>query len=670
MSGGNLAKEQFDMLFSSVQVGPITVKNRICETTNSPGSSGPDSGGLIDEHFIEHHVAKARGGTAWIGSETWLLNEPLPEGAEDEFGAGGAAVRFAAYMLPGFVDAVRKFCDAVHEQGAVAVFQLTHLNNAFAASSVPTVELYDMVPHAMTEEHIEFVMNTYVEAAKKALEAGADGIEIHCAHETVTQAFLSPATNKREDKWGGGAEERTLFVREALRRIREATGNKIALGIRINGQESRQGGYDLLQFREMVYIIAETGLIDFVNVDVGHCWGRHAYVPPSYHSPAENREAGKAIRTDLDEKIKVLFSGRVNEPIVAEELLQAGICDLVGMTRAGIADPEFPNKIREGRLLEMRRCIGCNRCISEAVHSVKPTPFQRPVCSINPEIGKEVLWKNTFKAADAKKHIAVIGAGPAGLETARIATLRGHKVSLIERGKKIGGQMLLAAKVPGRDSFEDYLYFSENEIERLGINLMLETEATPELLLELKPDVVVCSTGSTPRPVLEVEGADSTHVVQGWDLLSGKAVTGERVALYSEEDYFETPNIAEFIAAQGKQVTIFHKWAQIGREIDRYSFGTVMSRLEENNVEIVGGVRLSRVQGDEVHFISAYSGKERMFSGYDTVVLVCGSVPDASLYYTLKDNYPFEKVYLAGSAWLPRRLAEATQHGSTIALEI
>ncbi|MBT4161431.1 MAG: FAD-dependent oxidoreductase, partial [Gammaproteobacteria bacterium] len=629
-----------------------------------------ESGGLIDEHFTEHHVAKARGGTAWIGSETWPLNSPLPPGAEQEFGEGGAALAFAPYMFPGFVDAVRKFCDAVHAEGAVAIFQLTHLNNAFGASTVPTVELYDLVPHAMTEEHIEFVMDTYVEAAKKALEAGADGLEIHCAHETVPQSFLSPATNKRDDKWGGDAEGRTLFVREALTRIRAVIGDKLALGLRINGEESRQGGYDLLQFREMVYIIAETGLIDFVNVDVGHCWGRHAYVPPSYHNPAEHREAGKAIRTDLPESVKILFSGRVNEPIVAEELLAAGICDLVGMTRAGIADPEFPNKILEGRLLEMRRCIGCNRCISEAVHSKKPGPFKRPVCSINPEIGQEVLWKETFKPAEVKKHVAVIGAGPAGLEAARIATLRGHRVTLIEKGRKVGGQLLLAAKAPGRDSFEDYLYFSENEIERLGIDLMLETEATPEFLLELKPDVVVCSTGSEARSPAEVEGAESSNVVQGWDVLAGKATVGDKVALYSEDDYFETPNIAEALAVKGKQVTIFHKWAQIGKEIDRYSFGTVMKRLEENNVEIVGGVRLSKVDGDKVHFISAYSGAERVFEGFDSVVLVCGSTPNADLYYKLKDNYPFEKGYLVGSAWLPRRLAEATKHGATIGLEI
>lgn len=667
--------DQFKLLFSPIQVGPITVKNRICETTNSPGSAGPAAGGLIDEHFTEHHVAKARGGTAWIGSETWLLDAPLPEGAENEFGAGGAAVRFASYQLTGFVEAVRKFCDAVHEQGAVAVFQLTHLNNAFSASSVPTVELYDLVPHTMREEQIEHVLNTYAAAAAKALEAGADGVEIHCAHETVPQTFLSPATNKRSDKWGGDSTSRTLFVREALARIRAAVGSKLAVGIRINGSESRQGGYDLLTFREMVFAIAETGLIDFLNVDVGHCWGRHAYVPPSYHNPAENREVALAVRTDLSEtrlagNVKVLFSGRVNEPIVAEELLQAGICDLVGMTRAGIADPEFPKKIQEGRMSEMRRCIGCNRCIQEAVHSIKPAPFKRPVCSVNPEIGYEVFWRDNFKAVETKKHIAVVGAGPAGLEAARVSALRGHQITLIEKGRKVGGQLLLAAKAPGRDSFEDYLYFSENEIERLGINLKLETQATPEMLVNLKPDIVVIATGSTPRPALEARGADSSRVVQGWDVLSGKASVGERVAVYSEEDYFETPNVAEYIATKGKKVTIFHKWAQIGSEIDRYSIGTVMKRLEENNVDIVGGMRLSRVENRELYFESAYTGAEHKFSDFDSVVLVCGSVPNSELYYTLKNNFPFEKVHIAGAAWIPRHMAEATRHGAMIALGV
>ena len=667
MAGGT--QSQYKKLFSEVKVGPITVRNRICETTNSAMASR-DPMGRMDEHLIANHVAKARGGVAWIGGEAWVLNVQLPPGAEDEFGTGNWATRQAMYLVPGFVEAARNYFDAVHAAGAVGIAQLCLLNDCFGASSVPIVEIYNMVPHAMREEHIEFAIDTFARAAKVAREAGADGIEISCGHENVPMSFLSPATNKRTDRWGGDAEGRTLFVREILRRVREVIGDDMALGIRANGQEARQGGYDLMEFREMMYIIADTGLIDFLNVDVGHCWGRHSYVPPSYYAPGEHREVGKAMKADLDGRVKVLFSGRINEPIVAEELLQAGICDLVGMTRAGIADPEFPNKVREGRLSEMRRCIGCNRCITEAVHSIKPMGLKRPVCSVNPVIGNELEWDEKFRPAAVKKRVAVVGGGPAGLEAARVAALRGHHVTLFEKAKRVGGQMLLTSKAPGRDSYEDFIYFQENEIARLGIDLRLETTADAQMLRALGAEVVICASGGLPRRPLDAAGLDAEHVVMGWDVLANTAKLGERVVVYSEEDYFETPNIAEAIAAKGKQVTIVHKWAQIGSEIDRYSFGAVMKRLEEYNVRIIGGSRLKGIKGEQIECISAYSGKTCTYGDFDTVVLVCGAVPNDHLYYQIKNDPGFEQTFLVGAAWNPRRIADATRHGAVIALEI
>jgi 2,4-dienoyl-CoA reductase-like NADH-dependent reductase (Old Yellow Enzyme family)/thioredoxin reductase len=550
------------------------------------------------------------------------------------------------------------------------VFQLTHLNHMFAASPIPSTELYDYVPREINDEQIDFVLNTYADAAAVALEAGADGVEIHCAHETLPQTFLSPATNKRTDRWGGDARGRIRFVVEGLERIRARVGDAMAVGIRINGQESRQGGYDMMEFREMAYNIAETGLLDFFDLDVGHCWGRHAYVPPSYHDPAEHREVGKALRTDIDAKVKVLFAGRVNEAIVAEELLRTGVCDLVGMTRAGIADPEFPNKIREGRMLEVRRCIACNRCISDAVHSKTPAPMRRPVCSVNPEIGQEIHWRDNYKLAEHARKIVVVGGGPAGLEAARVSASRGHAVTLLERAKGLGGQMRLASRAPGRDSFEDYFYFQESELNRLQVEVRLQSQASLEDVLALGANAVVCATGSVPRQPNDVAGIDAPHVVQGWDVLAGTAEVGERVAVVSQEDYFETPNVAEYLANKGKKVEIFHKWGQIGSDIDRYSFGTVMMRLEECGVRIHHGVRLAGVDGAKLAFISAYSGAEQLFDGFDSVVLVYGSVPDNALHDALQADGRIEDVYIAGSAWVPRRIAEATAHGASIGLEI
>jgi 2,4-dienoyl-CoA reductase-like NADH-dependent reductase (Old Yellow Enzyme family) len=341
-----MSKTQFEHLFSPLQVGPMRVPNRICETTNTINSSMIP--GEIDENFRAHHGAKARGGTGWIGSETWLLNVPFPPETPDEIGLSvGFASHFAAYQNPAFAEGMRQFIDEVHEAGAVAVIQLTHLSAVWAPSSVPVVGAQDYTPHVLGDEEIEFCINTYADAATLAKGLGADAIQIHCAHETLAYSFLSPVTNRRTDKWGGGPQERIRFVVEVLERVRKVIGSDLALGIRITGEEYRPGGAGHLEMREMTSHLGETGLIDFVDIDVGHCWGAPSYVPSSYYGEAEFREVGKAARVDLadlDSKIAVLFSGRINDVGVAEELLKGGYCDLVAWCERVSPIPNLPTR--------------------------------------------------------------------------------------------------------------------------------------------------------------------------------------------------------------------------------------------------------------------------------------------------------------------------------------
>lgn len=664
-----MTRQKFEHLFSPIQVGPMLVPNRICETTNGIGASKT---GFLDDDFIAHHVGKARGGTGWIGSETWILNSPMPECAPDDIDTkrGWFTSRQMTYQMPGFAESVARFCEEVHKAGSVAVFQLTQLQAGLTASSVPSDEDSDWVPRAMNDAEIDFMFERYADAAALAKAAGADGIEIHCAHDTVPQTFLSPGLNFRTDRWGGGPQERVRFVIEALERVRSRVGRSLAVGIRIGGLEFRQGGYDNLELREMTYAIGETGLIDFLDIDVGHCFGPHSYVPPSFNGHAEYREVGKAARADLGSKVAVLFTGRVNEPVLAEELLKGGYCDLVGMTRAGIADPEFANKAREGRLMEIRRCIACNRCIGGAQERLLPDVMYKPTCSVNPMVGNELAWKDKFRPVDKPKRILVVGGGPAGSEAARVAALRGHKVVLLEQGKRLGGQLLIAAKAPGRDSFEDQVYFEENELARLGVDVRLESKADLDAIKKFAADAVVIATGSIPRVPMKVAGIDLPHVVQGWDVLLGKASTGAKVAVVSQEDYFQTANVADFLAERGKQVTVFHKGVRIGADIDKYSIGSVMKRLEENGVAIVPGRRLAGILPDALNFVSAWGGKAYREEGFDTVVLVYGSVPNSKLYDEVKADGSIAQHYIAGAAWLPRRLAEATQHGASIGLAI
>jgi NADPH-dependent 2,4-dienoyl-CoA reductase/sulfur reductase-like enzyme len=420
--------------------------------------------------------------------------------------------------------------------------------------------------------------------------------------------------------------------------------------------------------REMAYFIGETGLIDFLDIDVGHCWGAPSYVPSSYYANAEFKEIGKAARADLDPKIAVLFSGRVNDPGLAEGLIKDGYCDLVGMVRAGIADPEFANKAREGRLMEIRRCISCTRCIDEAS---EPMTFPyAPTCSVNPVIGNELRWKEQYRPADEPKRVVVVGGGLAGCEASRVAAMRGHQVTLLEQGNRLGGQLLIAAKAPGRDDFEDQVYFEENEMNRLGVDVKLKTRADIDAIKALSPDAVVIATGSLPRLPKEIPGIDLPHVVQGWDVMQGKASVGDRVAVISQEDYYETPCVAEFLAERGKQVEVFHKSVHLGTEIARYSIGMVLSRMEQCGVEIHPNLILTQIQADGLDFVSSFGGKTYRKEGFDSVVLVYGSVPQHDLYEQLKAAGGIPQLYLAGSAWLPRFMAEATRHGANIGLVI
>jgi 2,4-dienoyl-CoA reductase-like NADH-dependent reductase (Old Yellow Enzyme family)/thioredoxin reductase len=659
---------QFQHLFQPIQVGPMRVANRICETTNTINSSMVPGG--IDDHFIAHHLAKAKGGAAWIGSETWLLNSPFPPETPDEVGLSvGFASHFPIWQNPPFAEGMQKFYGALHEVGAVAIAQLTHLSAVWAPSAVPPVGAQDYVPHVMGEDEIEFHFESYAQAAEAAKRFGADGIEMHCAHETLGYTFLSPVTNRRTDRWGGGPQERIRFVVEALRRIRAKVGNDLGLGIRISGKEFRQGGYDNLEMREMLYYVGETGLLDFVDIDVGHCWGAPSYVPNSYYGHGQFREYGKAAKVDLEsqeKRIAVLFSGRVNDPVVAEELVRDGYCDLVGMVRAGIADPEFANKAREGRLSEIRRCISCTRCIDEA--SEPRTYPYTPTCSINPVIGNELKWEQTYKPADEPRRIVVVGGGLAGTEAARVAAMRGHRVTLLERGKRLGGQLLLAMATPGRDDFEDQVYFEENEMERLGVEVRLEANADAASIKAMAPDAVVVATGSVPRVPAGIPGIDLPHVVQCWDVLGGRATVGNRVAVISQEDYYETPCVAEYLADKGKHVEIFTKSVHLGFEIARYSVGMVLRRMEECGVAIHPNLVLKAVMPDALELRSSFGETTYRKEGFDTVVLVYGSVPRPDLYEELKADGSIPQLFVAGSAWLPRFMAEAARHGASIGL--
>lgn len=661
-----MSSHLFPRLFAPLQVGPMHVPNRLCETANTIGAGRRD--GLPDDAFIEHHVAKARGGIGWIGNEVWLLDSPLPRHVSAEVTPAGASTSAAVHARPDFVQRVGRFCDAVHDAGAVAVFQLAHVSAQLGPSPVPVSDARDLVPHELEETEIAQLIGSYAQAAEQFARAGADGVEIHAVHESLAHLFLSPATNRRQDRWGGCVEGRAAFVIEILRGVRERVGRRTAIGVRLSLGERRVGGFDSAEALELAGLIVAAALPDYVSVDGGHSWGDPSYVPPAGLPVALGASAAREMRAVLHSvtPVPLVYAGRVFDPHVAEELLASGVCDLVGVTRASIADSEFGVKSRDGRLDEIRWCIGCNRCIDNAEHghgTGLAAKGSRAICSVNPVVGNEVRWRERFAVTCRPRRVVVVGAGPAGLEVARVARLRGHDVVVLERERHVGGQVRLAAAAPGLDQFGNFLEYMTAELARLGVELRLGVAAEPEGVLALSPDVAVCATGSRPRPP---SGAATDAFVYGRDVLAGTASVGGRVAVISEEDGMETPSVAELLARQGHEVEVFHHWDGVAAAVGGYTVGTVLARLETAGVTCHRRLRFAGFEEGNVLLVSSLTGTRRTVAGVDTVVASCGSEPDAQIYRALAGSV--EQRFLIGDAWAPRGIHEATEHGMVVGL--
>jgi 2,4-dienoyl-CoA reductase-like NADH-dependent reductase (Old Yellow Enzyme family) len=641
-------------LFTPIRIGPMAVPNRIVETTYSINSGRAD--GLPDPPFIAHHAARARGGAGWIGGETWVLPTPLPPGRADELLPGAAAIRTAIYDHPDFVPRVGAFTDAIHAHGAVAVMQLTHLQSLLGPSAVQSARNSDVVPRALDDDEIEAILDTYGAAAARFAAAGADAVEIHAAHETLPQCFLSPYTNRRRDGWGGDEAGRTRFVCEAVRRVRQRTGDTLAVGLRFCSDEHRAGGYDLAGMTRLARRIVETVRVDYLSVDAGSTWGVPSYVPPMQYGVAPFAEAVATIRRAVG--VPVVYAGRAVDATVAERLLADGVADLIGMTRALLADPELPAKTRAGRAAEVRPCIGCNTCIGRVVQGEVKTA----ACAVNPEVGHEGAWAPPTRA-EPPRRVVVVGGGPAGLETARVAATRGHRVVLLERAPELGGMLRLAARAPHRDAFGAFPVWAGRALAALDVDVRLGVEATADVVCALDPDAVVIATGARPRR-MDVPGAAAGCVVDFAEAFTDAVPIGRRVVIASEDDHMLTPSLADYLAARGHHVEVAQKWMLPGEQVERYTKGIVFARLGRAGVVLHPSLDVRAMDGRSVVAVDAHTGAERRIDDVDTLVLSLGMESDDSLYHALAGRVG--ELHRVGSAFAPRYLLDATQHGASV----
>jgi N,N-dimethylglycine/sarcosine dehydrogenase len=648
-------------LFTPIQVGRLTLKNRIYSSGHAEAMA---EGGRPGERLARYHAAKARGGcalTIFGGSSSVHPSSPA------------AAWKQIANHDESIIPAYRALADAVHAHDCLVFTQLTHMGrraqadgeetNVLVAPSQIPERVHREVPHEVEAEQIAEIVRAFGQAARRCREGGLDGIELSMAHNHLIDQFWSPLFNQRLDDYGGSLDNRLRFGFEVLREIRRTVGRDFVVGARISGDEFTRGGLTAGDMAEIARRLAASGLLDFLSIIGG---GAHTYELQAAAVPNMSYATGVFVPLAAAIKqaapgIPILHASRVVDPAHADRLVAAGQIDVVGMTRALIADPDLPRKALEGRFDDIRTCVGANEGCIDRIYQGKPV-----TCVQNPATGREAELGEIRAAAKPKK-VVVVGGGAAGLEAARMAAIRGHRLVLFEKAAELGGQVLLAARAPERAEYAGIARFLAAQVRKLGVDVRLAVDATPSAVLAERPDAVVIATGSHPF-VPPVPGSDGKHVVTDREVLAGEAKVGTRVVVVDDVHTQEALSTAELLLSQGKRVEVISPLFYVGQDVGVTSIAPLYRRLFTAGVVLTPGTELRAVEGSTVIVANVYSGLERRIEGVDTVVLAAGSRSTDALYRALKGQVA--ELYAVGDCVAPRGVHQALLDATRVARAI
>jgi mycofactocin system FadH/OYE family oxidoreductase 2 len=636
---------QFKHLFTPLKIGTFTVRNRIVSTAHLTDFA---EGGLPSERHLNYWVSKAKGGIGLIITEDQAVHPT----------AGTEPFVIHTYR-DACIEPFKRIASAVHEHGAKIEAQLWHPGSLWfdpregslplwSCSAVPG-SFHAETAHAMEVEEVKEIIQAFGDSARRMREAGLDGVELMGTHGFLIEQFMSPRTNQRSDEYGGDEENRLRFILEVINAVRAAVGSDFTVGLRTSGDQFQGGGLGLQDMRRIMPKLTAAGKLDYVSVTVGT---GGAPIPPMYMPGAPFVYLAAGIKEVVD--VPVFCVGRITDPVVAEDILAKNQADMVGMTRANLCDPELPNKAREGRLDEIRRCIGCNEgCWGRNAETLPIT------CALNPSAGREKEMEIT--PAPVKKRVMVIGAGIAGMEAARVTALRGHSVSLYEKDEQLGGQLQIAAKAPGRQDMAEPVRYYEYQFKLLGVDIHLGSTVDEKIIEENNPDVVIVAAGGVPAAGT-FSGATQPNVVQARDILTGKAQAGKKAVLFALDRGMEGLTTADFLSDRGCEVEVLVPWGAIaGFQVEPLTLSFVLSRLYRKGVVVTNSMRIKAVQENTVVATNILSRQERTIEEVDTVVLALGSVANDSLYKALKGKV--RELYLVGQALAPRKMLDSTLDG-------
>ena len=603
--------QQYPHLFSPIQIGKTTVKNRIFMP---PLSTNLADKGYVTDALIEHYSNRAKGGVGLIVTEVTTV-EPVYT-----YLPGDMSIYNDTY-IPGW----KKLVDAVHRYDTKILSQLFHpAYMAFPLPGTPQLIAPSNVgpyyakaaPRAVTVEELHTIVRQFGEAANRFQQAGGDGVEIQAAHaHGLLGGFLTPLYNKRTDEYGGDLDARLRLTLEVIAEVRKQCGEDFIIDVRIYGDEYSDGG---LTLNDMIYVSKqlEAAGVDFIHVSGGNTIKRGSSMPAPGTSPAPHAHAAQEIRRQLH--IPVSTVARINEPWIAEELIANGKTDICMIGRPNLCDSEFANKAAAGRTDDIRPCIGCGRCLTGIM-------FGKPIsCTVNPSVQSD-----TIPPADEKKKVLVIGGGPAGMEAAYVAKMRGHEVVLCEKEAELGGLLRLAAVPIGKQELCKVIKYMAGRLRQAGVEVRCNCEVTPAMLSSDFSDYqAICTTGAKPKQIEAFACFKQTMTAD--DILSGKGFPGRKVVILGggsvgcETADYLAPLIDDRFPAN-REVTVIEMTDTLMAGEGGPAKSALTQRLMRKGVNLVLNGIVTNV--DETTITYQKDGVEHTIFDADTLVFAVGYTP-------------------------------------------
>jgi 2,4-dienoyl-CoA reductase (NADPH2) len=656
------------MLFTPITVGKMELKNRIVMPAMHFLNSWD---GMVLPHHTDYFVERAKGGVALIIIGGCTVDE-----------ASGAA-NMLSVREDKFIPGLSALAGAVQAHGAKIAAQLYHagryshsllMGRRQPVSSSPIRSRFTgETPRELSIPEIQQIQRNYALAAARIQRAGFDAVEVIASAGYLISQFLSPLVNRRKDEYGGDYENRMRFGLEVAREIRREVGPDLALIFRVAGNEFMEGGLANQEAQIFSRELEKAG-VDLINVTGG--W-HETRIPQITMGVPRGGFVYLARGIKQAVSLPVMACNRINDPRLADRILRDGQADLIGFARGLIADPELPNKARWGRFEDINCCIACNQGCFDPIFDQKPQ-----TCLVNARAGAEGKW--TIEPAARKKKIMVIGGGPAGMEAARVAALRGHDICLYEKNDRLGGQLLLAAVPLERREFLTFAGYLENQLNRLKVRVRTGTQATPLHVEMENPNAVIVATGAEPRAA-EIPGADRPHVAPAWDVLSGRADTGREVVvvgggavgletalflarkgtidpetlhflMFNQAESLET--LSGLLCRGVKRVTVVEMLKKLGQDIGTSTRWTILQDLSRLGVRTL--TRTTAREVTDKGLLVVREEKEILLSA-DSVVMATGSRSVNVLAEKIKDLVP--EIYLIGDAKAPRKALDAVADG-------